>query len=151
MAPGPALVLPGDVERYAMVVLAKALRPTMLPWFAGAQSLPSGGSLRDHFGFPAQCSLADLQAAVSALGAGDVALPANLDQPLSEAERRALTPASCFVLMALSGVLNRCPVRVWHGARKGPDPESWISGGIPGTLTAATPHGRREGPRLFVA
>jgi hypothetical protein len=111
-----ALVLPGDADRHAMVVLARAFRPTTLPWFAGAQSLPSQGSLREHFGFPAQCSLADVQAAVSALGAGDIALPASLDQPLTDGERRTLTPAGAFVLMALSGVLNRSSILVLEHA-----------------------------------
>lgn len=105
-----ALVVPGEVNRYAMVPLAKALGET-LPWFAGAGSAPLGGSLRDDFGLPAECSRGDVEAALAALGAPDrVALPASLDQPLTEAQRQAFAPAAAFLLLAVSGQLNQRPI-----------------------------------------
>jgi hypothetical protein len=98
-----ALVLPGEVNRYSMVALAKALGG-FLPWFAGA-GLP-GGDLREDFGLPAGCTLAELEAELARLGVKHTALQESQPPP----------PATAFALMALSGVLNRCPILVLEQA-----------------------------------
>jgi hypothetical protein len=123
MQPGDrvALVLPSEMTRFLMVPLAAALGATdkegaargmVFPWFASTELALGGGSLRENFGLPAGCSSDSLRAALAPLSAAETAisLPAELDRPLSKPERDALSPAAVFVLMTLSGVLNRRPI-----------------------------------------
>ena len=60
----------------------------------------------------------DLRAAVASLEfeEGLIALPDSLDRPLSAQEAQAMSGSTMFVLMSLSGLLNRRPVLMMeHG------------------------------------
>ena len=114
-----ALVVPGDITRHAMIAPAKALcadaehgePAVLLPWFASVNVTLGAGSLRENLALPASCTRADLQGSVAALNCEAlVRLPTDLDRSLTLAERDALTPPAVFVLIVLSGLLNRHPL-----------------------------------------
>lgn len=94
-----ALVMPGTLDRYALIPLALAL-PAGLPWFAGARFLPKAGSLRNGFGLPERYDAAQLEADLAALG---------LERP---ADPRALEPRLAFALAALAGIRGEHAVLV---------------------------------------
>jgi hypothetical protein len=118
-----ALVVPREVTRYTAGLIGRLLQagPTgapgealPLPWFANRHAPVGEGSLRECLGLPAECSREALDAELASLRA-DVRLPASLERPLTEAQRAALLPHGPFLLMALSGILNRRPLLILEG------------------------------------
>ena len=115
-----AVVLPGDLTRFSVVQIGRALRTAnqngsvdqvVIPWFASGKAILAGPSLRHSLGLPARTSVETLKNEVAALGVerGFVQLPSDVDadQALSAGERQAFSPQAIFLLLALSGFLNQ--------------------------------------------
>lgn len=123
MRPGDrvALALPDNLSRSSIIAPARTLRSSrhdassafMLPWFVSSGTLLTSGTLRQNLGLAKACSADEFQKALHLLDpetAGKV--PLELDRPLTTAERERLPAQATFTLVALAGILNRCPVLV---------------------------------------
>lgn len=122
-----ALLLPERLDRYYVQSLLAGFETRsgcgsargVRVWFAGCWSGPLRGSIREIFGFPSGYQGCDLLADVRRAGLPATSLdavPSDLDMAIKGNPERRLTPTETFLLSALAGYRNGCPLIILEDA-----------------------------------